>query len=145
VCPELRAIYTGATVDAATARLGEFAEHRPKRYPATIATWERAWDDFMPFLAFPDELRQIVCTTNAIESLNARFRGPRSRRRRPPAARTGRRGVPHRPGTTVGRLGVIVTPRATSQSTTVGGAEVSRSSDEPTPTVFTAPVPGRTT
>jgi putative transposase len=39
-----------------------------------IATWERAWDDFVPFLAFPVELRQIVYTTNAIESLNARFR-----------------------------------------------------------------------
>ena len=39
-----------------------------------IATWERAWDDFVPFLAFPLELRQIVYTTNAIESLNARFR-----------------------------------------------------------------------
>ena len=39
-----------------------------------IATWERAWDEFVPFLAFPVELRQIVYTTNAIESLNARFR-----------------------------------------------------------------------
>ena len=39
-----------------------------------IASWVRAWDDFVPFLAFPVELRQIVYTTNAIESLNARFR-----------------------------------------------------------------------
>jgi putative transposase len=74
VCRELREIYTAPTLDAATARFGEFAEHWRDRYPAMVATWERAWDDFVPFLAFPAELRQIVYTTNAIESLNARFR-----------------------------------------------------------------------
>jgi transposase-like protein len=74
VCRQLREIYTAATVDAATARFAEFAEHWRDRYPAMIAAWERAWDDFVPFLAFPVELRQIVYTTNAIESLNARFR-----------------------------------------------------------------------
>jgi len=74
VCRELREIYTAPTVDAATARFGEFAEHWRDRYPAMVATWERAWDDFVPFLAFPVELRHIVYTTNAIESLNARFR-----------------------------------------------------------------------
>lgn len=74
VCRELREIYTAPTVDAAQARFAEFAEHWRDRYPAMIATWERAWDDFVPFLAFPVELRQIVYTTNAIESLNARFR-----------------------------------------------------------------------
>jgi putative transposase len=74
VCRELREIYTAPTVDAATVRFGEFVEHWRDRYPAMIATWERAWDDFVPFLAFPVELRQIVYTTNAIESLNARFR-----------------------------------------------------------------------
>lgn len=74
VCRELREIYTAPTIDAATARFGEFAEHWRDRYPAMVATWERGWDDFVPFLAFPVELRQIVYTTNAIESLNARFR-----------------------------------------------------------------------
>ena len=74
VCRELREIYTAPTIDAATARFAEFAEHWRDRYPAMIATWERAWGEFVPFLAFPVELRQIVYTTNAIESLNARFR-----------------------------------------------------------------------
>ena len=74
VCRELREIYTAPTVDAATARFAEFAERWRERYPAMIATWERAWDEFIPFLAYPVELRQIVYTTNAIESLNARFR-----------------------------------------------------------------------
>ncbi len=74
VCRELRAIYTAPTVDAATTLFGEFADRWRERYPAMIATWERAWDEFVPFLAFPVELRRIVYTTNAIESLNARFR-----------------------------------------------------------------------
>jgi putative transposase len=39
-----------------------------------ISSWESAWEEFVPFLAFPVELRKIVYTTNAIESLNARFR-----------------------------------------------------------------------
>jgi putative transposase len=74
VCRELREIYTAPTLEAATARFAEFAEQWRERYPAMIATWERAWDEFVPFLAYPVELRQIVYTTNAIESLNARFR-----------------------------------------------------------------------
>jgi transposase-like protein len=74
ICRELREIYTAPTLDAATARFAEFAEQWHERYPAMIATWERAWDEFVPFLAFPVELRTIVYTTNAIESLNARFR-----------------------------------------------------------------------
>jgi transposase-like protein len=74
VCRELREIYTAPTVDAAMVRFGEFADCWRERYPAMIASWERAWDEFVPFLAFPVELRKLVYTTNAIESLNARFR-----------------------------------------------------------------------
>ena len=70
----MREIYTAPTVEAAEARFAEFAETWRDRYPAMIATWERAWDEFVPFLEFPIELRTIVYTTNAIESLNARFR-----------------------------------------------------------------------
>ena len=39
-----------------------------------IRSWENAWAEFVPFLEFPAELRKVVYTTNAIESLNARFR-----------------------------------------------------------------------
>jgi putative transposase len=74
VCRELREIYTAPTLDAAQAQFDEFAETWRERYPAMIDTWERAWPEFVPFLAFPVELRKIVYTTNAIESLNARFR-----------------------------------------------------------------------
>jgi putative transposase len=74
VSKELREIYTAATVDAAQARFDEFADTWRDRYPAMINTWEAAWSEFVPFLEFPAELRTVVYTTNAIESLNARFR-----------------------------------------------------------------------
>jgi transposase-like protein len=71
---EMRDIYTAPTVEAAEARFEEFAEHWRALYPAMIQSWENAWEEFVPFLEFPVELRKIVYTTNAIESLNARFR-----------------------------------------------------------------------
>lgn len=71
---ELREIYTAPTVEAAQARFGEFAENWQGLYPAMVRSWENAWEEFVPFLEFPVELRRIVYTTNAIESLNARFR-----------------------------------------------------------------------
>jgi putative transposase len=71
---EMRDIYTAPTVEAAEARFEEFAENWRAMYPAMIASWENAWQEFVPFLEFPVELRKIVYTTNAIESLNTRFR-----------------------------------------------------------------------
>jgi putative transposase len=70
----LRGIYTAPTVPAAEARFAEFAEEWGGKYPAMINSWESAWNEFVPFLEFPVELRKIVYTTNSIESLNARFR-----------------------------------------------------------------------
>jgi putative transposase len=66
VCRELREIYTAPTPDAAQARFAEFAEQWRDKYPAMIAVWERAWDEFVPFLQFPVELRTIVYTTDEI-------------------------------------------------------------------------------
>jgi putative transposase len=71
---DLRPIYTAASEAAAHDRLAEFAERWEARYPAIIKLWESAWAEFVPFLAFDPEIRSIIATTNAIESLNARFR-----------------------------------------------------------------------
>ncbi|MGD0196570.1 MAG: IS256 family transposase [Solirubrobacteraceae bacterium] len=71
---ELKEIYTASTVEAAQARFQEFSEQWKDLYPAMIQSWENSWQEFVPFLEFPVELRRIVYTTNAIESLNARFR-----------------------------------------------------------------------
>jgi Transposase, Mutator family len=69
-----REIYTAPTVEAADHRFADFVEHCQARYPAMIAVWESSWAELVPFLDFPVELRTIVYTANAIESLNARFR-----------------------------------------------------------------------
>ena len=44
------------------------------RYPAIIRLWENAWEEFLPFLDYDVEIRKEICSTNAIESLNARYR-----------------------------------------------------------------------
>jgi putative transposase len=75
VAAALRPIYTAPTVEAAESELLAFADSAlGRKYPATVATWENAWERFIPFLAFPPELRKIIYTTNAIESLNYQLR-----------------------------------------------------------------------
>ncbi|MGW9032171.1 transposase, partial [Streptomyces sp. NPDC055722] len=49
------------------------------KYPAIVRLWENAWAEFVPFLQFDTEIRRVVCTTNAIESVNARIRKVRAR------------------------------------------------------------------
>ncbi len=75
VAAALRAVYTAPTVEAAETALLAFGESElGRRYPATVATWERAWERFIPFLAFPPAVRKIIYTTNSIESLNFQLR-----------------------------------------------------------------------
>jgi putative transposase len=75
VAAALRPIYTAPTVEAAETELLAFAESElGRRYPAAVATWENAWERFIPFLAFAPELRKIIYTTNSIESLNYQLR-----------------------------------------------------------------------
>jgi putative transposase len=75
VATALRPIYTAPTAEAAETELLAFAESDlGRRYPATVATWENAWERFIPFLAFPPQVRKIIYTTNAIESLNYQLR-----------------------------------------------------------------------
>ena len=75
VAAMLRPIYTAPSEDAALMALAAFADSPwGKRYPATVATWENAWDRFIPFLAFGPALRKVIYTTNSIESLNYQLR-----------------------------------------------------------------------
>lgn len=75
VAAALRPVYTAPTVDAAEAALLDFAgSELGARYPAAVATWENAWERFIPFLEFPPAVRKIIYTTNAIESLNYQLR-----------------------------------------------------------------------
>jgi putative transposase len=70
----LRPVYTAPTEDAALERLVEFEEAWGRKYPAIIKLWNSAWAEFVPFLNFDVEIRRVICTTNAIESINARIR-----------------------------------------------------------------------
>src|SRR6476619_1432134 len=71
---DLKPIYTAASEAEALDRFAEFSGKWEKRYPAIIRLWENAWAEFVPFLAFDREIRTVICTTNAIESINARLR-----------------------------------------------------------------------
>ncbi|MCK9905259.1 IS256 family transposase [Frankia sp. Cpl3] len=74
IAKALRPVYTAPTEGAATERWLEFAEAWGARYPAIVRLWENAWAEFTPFLAFDAEIRRVICSTNAIESVNARIR-----------------------------------------------------------------------
>ncbi len=75
VVAALKPIYKAATADAALLALDDF-EAGPwgKKYPAIPPLWRRQWDQVIPFFAFPPEVRRIIYTTNAIESLNSTLR-----------------------------------------------------------------------
>ena len=73
VAAALRPIYTAPDEEAARRALDAFRQSDPgRKYPQTAATWERAWERFIPFLAFPPALRRVIYTTNAIESPSRR-------------------------------------------------------------------------
>jgi putative transposase len=71
----LRTIYTAASADAALVALDAFEEGPwGVRFPTVVASWRRAWTHVIPFFAFPPEVRRVIYTTNALESVNARVR-----------------------------------------------------------------------
>jgi transposase-like protein len=74
IAKALRPVYTASTEAAASERFAEFAEAWGQKYPAIIRLWETAWAEFVPFLAFDVEIRRVICSTNAIDSVNARIR-----------------------------------------------------------------------
>ena len=71
---DVRPIYTAVNAAAARAALDQLSETWGSRYPAITRLWENAWAEFIPFLDYDLEIRTVLCSTNAIESLNARYR-----------------------------------------------------------------------
>ena len=71
---DLKMMYGAADPKAAAAALEELDEKWSGRYPAIVKLWRSAWDEFVPFLDIDREIRAVLSTTNAIESLNSRFR-----------------------------------------------------------------------
>jgi transposase-like protein len=74
IAKDIKPVYTAVSEAAAIDALAEFSAKWEKRYPASTRLWENAWAEFVPFLQFDREIRTIICTTNAIESINARLR-----------------------------------------------------------------------
>jgi putative transposase len=71
----LRPIYAAASAEAAEAALDAFADGEwGRKFPTVVAAWRRAWAQVIPFFSFPPEIRRVIYTTNAIESVNARLR-----------------------------------------------------------------------
>ena len=71
----IKPIYTAPSAEAAQTELDAF-EAGPwgQKFPTVVASWRRAWTHVIPFFAFPPEVRRVIYTTNAIESVNARLR-----------------------------------------------------------------------
>ena len=74
VAEGLRAIYASATVEEAEQRLAEFEEAWGEAYPPIAQSWRRNWTRIIPFFDYPSEIRRVIYTTNAIESVNMSLR-----------------------------------------------------------------------
>jgi len=74
VARDLKSVYRAASLEEAERQLADFAQKWDQRYPSISALWRRNWLGIIPFFQFPPEIRKIVYTTNAIESLNMSLR-----------------------------------------------------------------------
>ena len=68
---DIKPIYTAVNAQAARAAMEELTEKWGNKYGAIIRLWNNAWEEFIPFLDYDVEIRTVICSTNAIESLNA--------------------------------------------------------------------------
>jgi transposase-like protein len=74
LCAAMRPIYTAPTIEAAELALDRFAQSWETRYPASVAAWRNHWNELTTFFKYPVELRRMIYTTNAIESLHSQMR-----------------------------------------------------------------------
>jgi putative transposase len=74
VAADLRTVYVAATADEAEQRLDEFETKRGEAYPSIVKSWRSNWARIIPFFDYPPEIRKVIYTTNAIESVNMSLR-----------------------------------------------------------------------
>jgi len=74
VAADLKTVYRAENADMAALRLDDFEEKWSKKYPPIGQSWRRNWEQVIPFFAYPEPVRKIIYTTNAIESLNMSLR-----------------------------------------------------------------------
>jgi putative transposase len=74
IAKDIRPVSTAPSEAAAKERFCEFTAKWGAQYPAIIRLWENAWSEFVPFLDYDVEIRRVICSTDAVESLNAQYR-----------------------------------------------------------------------
>ncbi len=74
IASDLKTIYRAVTVEEAESALEEFKEAWDSQYPMISKSWENNWNQIIPFFAYQEEIRKVIYTTNAIESLNSSLR-----------------------------------------------------------------------
>ena len=74
VAADLKKIYTSLTVDEAEQELAAFAKRWDEKYPTISRTWQKHWPNLITLFDYPDDIRKVIYTTNAIESLNSVIR-----------------------------------------------------------------------
>jgi transposase-like protein len=74
VAQDLKAIYRSVTAEEAERALEEFAQKWDEKYPTISPSWRKNWERIIPLFAYPDEIRRVIYTTNAIESLGSVIR-----------------------------------------------------------------------
>ena len=74
VAKDMKEIYRAGTAEAAADRLAELEQLWGAKYPSIVAGWRRHWEEVIPMFAFPPEIRRLIYTTNAIESLHRSLR-----------------------------------------------------------------------
>lgn len=74
LCAELRKLYTAADEEAAMMVFEDFEQAYGAKYPTVVKAWRDRWEEWTPFLTFPQEIRRIIYTTNAIEALHRQLR-----------------------------------------------------------------------
>ncbi len=74
IAADLKTIYAASTEEAARIALAAFRATHNTKHPAIGRSWQANWDSLIPFFLFPPEIRKIIYTTNALESLNSSFR-----------------------------------------------------------------------
>ena len=91
IAKDIRPVYTAPTEAAAKERFVEFTTKWGAQYPAIIRLWENAWSEFVPCLDYDVEVRRVICSTNVVESISARYRrAVRARGHFPTGLRNGR-------------------------------------------------------
>ncbi|MCP3685735.1 MAG: transposase, partial [bacterium] len=74
IAADLKTMYRATTVEQAETALTDFAEMWDTKYPMISKSWLNNWERVIPFFAYPDDIRKVIYTTNAIESLNSSLR-----------------------------------------------------------------------